>query len=105
MSERSGEGPPRPPSVFDNVAWLIPEWIRSRSSRERDLEAELRTHMEMAVEDRVARGESRDEAERAVRREFGNEVRVKEVTRSQWGGIWLDRLLQPTLFMTRPAGI
>lgn len=64
-----------------------------RASREADLDAEIRAHMELAIRDRMARGESREEAERAVRREFGNEVRVKEVTRAQWRGaigLWLD---------------
>ena len=35
----------------------------------------------MSVRDRVERGESRDVAEAAARREFGNVALVKEVTR------------------------
>lgn len=66
----------------------------SRRRRERELDEEIRSHLAMAVEARVARGESREEAECAVRREFGNEVRVREVTRSMWGGMWLDRVLR-----------
>ena len=66
----------------------------SRRRRERELDEEIRTHIEMAVRDRVARGESREQAERAVRREFGDSGRVKEVTRTMWGGVWIDRALR-----------
>jgi putative ABC transport system permease protein len=72
-----------------------------RARRERELDEEIRTHLEMAIEDRVARGEPRAEAERAVRREFGEIVRVKEVTRRSWGGAWLDRLVQDVRFGVR----
>lgn len=74
-------------------------WNRSR--RERELDEEIRTHIEMAIEERVARGESRTNAERAVRREFGDPGRVKEVTRSMWGGLWMDRLVQDLRFGIR----
>ena len=71
---------------------MIPFFSRRR--REQDLDEEIRTHLRMAIEERVARGESRAEAERAVRREFGNVGQVKEITREMWGGVWLDRLVQ-----------
>lgn len=48
----------------------------------------------MAVQDRIERGETPEEAEAAVRREFGNVGMVKEVTRQMWGWIWLEQLLQ-----------
>ena len=54
-----------------------------------DLQAEIASHLEMAAADRVARGESREEAEAAARREFGNEALVAETTRDQWGWKWL----------------
>ncbi len=57
----------------------------SRRQRERDLDDEIRIHLEMAVRERVARGESREEAELAARREFGSVWRVKEATRAAWG--------------------
>jgi putative ABC transport system permease protein len=68
--------------------------FRRRRERELELDEELRAHVRLAVEERVARGESREEAERAARRELGNEARVREVTRTMWGGMWLDRLAQ-----------
>ena len=50
-------------------------WNRRR--RDRELDEELRAHMRMAIEERVARGERREDAERAARREFGNAWRRK----------------------------
>jgi predicted permease len=53
--------------------------------RERDLDAELRAHLEMAAQDARARGESADAARLAALREFGNRDLVKETTRDIWG--------------------
>ena len=72
-----------------------------RRRREQELDEEIRSHIRMAVEERVARGEAREDAERAVRREFGNEARVREVTRMMWGGMWLDRLAQDVRYGIR----
>lgn len=73
----------------------------SRWRREQDLDEEIQTHIRMAIEEGVAQGQSRAEAERAVRREFGDVTRVKEATRTMWGGVWLDRLLQDLRFGVR----
>lgn len=67
-------------------------WFRRR--REAELDEELQSHLQMAVEERVERGETLEEAEAAVRREFGNVGLVKEVTRGMWGWIWLEQLVQ-----------
>jgi predicted permease len=72
-----------------------------RRRREQELDEEIRSHFRLAVEERVARGESREQAERAARREFGNEVQVREVTRMMWGGMWLDRLAQDVRYGIR----
>jgi putative ABC transport system permease protein len=58
--------------------------------REKELEEEVSTHLEMAAKDRVERGEAAREAEHAVRREFGNIGLVKEVTREAWGWRWVE---------------
>ncbi len=63
-------------------------WWR-RKQQERELEEEVRRHLEMAAKERVERGEDKREAERAARREFGNVGLVKEVTRDVWGWRWL----------------
>ena len=58
-------------------------WNRQR--RERDLDAELRAHLEMAAQDARTRGESTEAARLAALREFGNRDLVKETTRDIWG--------------------
>jgi predicted permease len=53
--------------------------------RERDLDAELRAHLEMAAHDARTRGDSTEAARLAALREFGNRDLVKETTRDIWG--------------------
>ena len=65
------------------------------------VDAEIRGHIEMAVRDRMERGESRAQAEAAVRREFGDVVVVKEVTRDMDGRVWLTRLGQDLRYAAR----
>jgi hypothetical protein len=55
--------------------------IRWWRRREKDLEEEIESHLKMAIEDRMERGESAREAKEAVLREFGNVGVIKEVTR------------------------
>jgi putative ABC transport system permease protein len=75
-------------------------WPWSRR-RDRELDEELHAHLRMAVEERVARGERRADAELAARREFGNLGVVQEVTRETWGGGWLERLVQDVRYGAR----
>jgi predicted permease len=65
-----------------------------RRHREEELDDELRSHLEMAVQDHLERGETPQEAEAAARREFGNVGLVKEVTRQMWGWVWIEQLIQ-----------
>ena len=71
------------------------------SKKERELDDEIRSHLDMAVQDRVERGESRADAEIAARRELGNVGLVKEVTRDAWAWQGLDRLLQDLRYAAR----
>jgi putative ABC transport system permease protein len=48
----------------------------------------------MAVQERVERGETPEQAEVSARREFGNMGLIKEVTRGTWGLVWLAQLVQ-----------
>ena len=68
--------------------------------RDEDLDDEIESHLRMAVADRIARGESREQAERAARREFGNLTHVKEVTR-EVRGVWFERLIQDVRYDLR----
>lgn len=63
-------------------------WRRGR--HEEELDEELRFHLEMEIEQRMANGESRVEATRAARLAFGGPESVKESCRDAWGTRWLD---------------
>lgn len=65
---------------------------RRRFGRSDQVNEEIETHLRMAVEERMARGESRDDAELAARREFGNVTHIAEVTREMHGPMWLESL-------------
>jgi putative ABC transport system permease protein len=71
------------------------------SKKDRELDEEIRSHLDMSVRDRVERGESREVAEAAARREFGNVGLVKEITREMSGWMWLERLYQDLRYASR----
>src|SRR6202789_2054387 len=60
--------------------------------RKRELQDEIDAHLEMAIADRVARGETAETARQAAAREFGNVPLVQDVTRDMWGQTWLEKL-------------
>jgi predicted permease len=73
-------------------------WLKHLVSRRRiygDLSNEIRAHLEEKVEDLVAGGMPRAEAEHAARREFGNVMLAEQRSREVWRWIaledfWLD---------------
>ncbi len=69
-------------------------WFRRRRQREQELDEEIRSHLAMAIRERIEQGEDPAEAEANARREFGNATLVKEVTREMWGWSWLESLIQ-----------
>src|SRR5436853_1605405 len=76
----------------------FPLW---RRRREEELEEEIRSHLEMAKRDRIERGETDEDAQMSVRREFGNALLIKEVTRDMWGWTSLERLGEDLRYGTR----
>jgi predicted permease len=77
------------------------KFLRRRHERQESLEHEIAVHLEMATRDRLDRGESAPNADSAARREFGNVALVENVTREQWGWIWLEEFLQDLRFGAR----
>ncbi len=66
-----------------------------RFGREKaELREEIEAHLQMAIADRVARGEAAEEARAAALRELGNVPLIEDVTRAMWGWMGLERLLQ-----------
>ena len=84
----------------------FPVW---RRKQERELEEEIRSHLEIATRERSDRGESPQNAEHSARREFGNVSLVQGVTRDQWGWVWVEEFLQDLRYaarmMRRNAGL
>jgi predicted permease len=60
--------------------------------RSRELQEEIDAHLQMAIADRVARGETEETARQAAMREFGNIPLVQDVTGDMWGRGWLEQL-------------
>src|SRR5579863_2227210 len=70
------------------------KWISSFGfqRRKRELQEEIDAHLQMAIADRVTRGETAESARQAAAREFGNIPLVQDVTRDMWGQAWLEQL-------------
>ena len=66
-----------------------------------DLEREIRAHLELEAEERIANGMSHDEARDAARRAFGNVTRVREDARSVWIAPWIDHAFQDLRYAAR----
>jgi len=69
--------------------------------KQRALEQEIATHLEMSARDREDRGASAEQAAEAARREFGNVALIEHVTRDQWRGRWWDEMAQDVRFAVR----
>ncbi|HEV2491163.1 MAG TPA: ABC transporter permease [Candidatus Acidoferrales bacterium] len=79
-------------------------WLRAvlhRSRTERDMDAELRSHIESYAEDLIRSGLTRAEALRRARLAFGGLERVKEECRESRGISFLESLLQDLRFGLR----
>jgi putative ABC transport system permease protein len=79
-------------------------WIQqllSRRQLDSDLAEEIRQHMEEKVEELMAGGLSRKEAELAARRAFGNPVRLEEQGREVWRWTAVEDFLTDVRFALR----
>jgi len=77
------------------------KWLLRRRRLDHELDEEMRAHLRMAIEDRTERGEKPAEAERNARREFGNELLVRETTRDMWGWAAWERTAQDLRYALR----
>ena len=75
--------------------WL--GWERCKD----DLREELDAHLWIAVEERMARGESYEEARAEATREMGNPLLVADVTRASWGWQSVERTVQDVRYALR----
>jgi macrolide transport system ATP-binding/permease protein len=78
---------------------LLDVFVRGR--REHRLAAEIQSHLDLLIEEHMARGLSREDATLAARKSFGGVDQVKERYRDQRGLPLLDVLLQDVRFSCR----
>jgi putative ABC transport system permease protein len=69
--------------------------------RDKDLDEEIRSHLDMSARDQAERGASPEDAQLNARRELGNQLLIKEVTRETWGWGPLERLAQDFKYALR----
>jgi predicted permease len=72
--------------------------MKNRNDQLRD---ELKAHLDMAIRDRVERGEHLRDAAAAARRELGNLSQIQEATRDVWGRRWIEQLAQDVRYALR----
>ena len=74
---------------------------RRRDQLERDLDRELRYHMDRRVEDLIKDGLSEPEARRRASIELGGVPQVQEAVRDTWIWRWLDALVRDVRYAVR----
>src|SRR5215468_5100765 len=82
------------------LSFIIRRLVHRRRA-ERELEEEIRAHLEMEIEQNVADGMSPEEARMAARRSFGSVAIAKEDSRVMWGLASLEILWQDLRYGAR----
>ena len=72
-----------------------------KNDRDDELAREIRTHLDLEAEERVADGMSEMDARYAARRAFGNVTRTQEDVRAVWTRRWLDEIVQDVRYALR----
>jgi hypothetical protein len=75
--------------------------VMGKRDLDRDLDDELRSHVEMRTEELIASGMAADEARRQAQLAFGNRTYLKEEARSFDTVQWLETLAQDIRYALR----
>lgn len=88
---------------MDRIAelWRRMVFYVRRRRFDHELEEEMRAHLDMKTEEKIADGMEPDEARLAARREFGNVLGLRERSESVWAFASLDALAQDVRFAVR----
>jgi predicted permease len=65
-----------------------------RGRFQRELDEEMRLHLELRRQQQIASGLTPEAAGRSAQQRFGNVTRIKEKSQMAWGWEWLETLLQ-----------
>jgi putative ABC transport system permease protein len=87
------------------------EWLRELCRRlgilirrerfDRDLQDEMRLHIELRQQEHMGRGLAAEDAHAAAQRRFGNSTLLREVSGDVWGWRWLENLGQDLRYGAR----
>ena len=72
-----------------------------KKDRDDEIEREIRTHLDLEAEERVAGGMSETDARYAALRAFGSVTRTQEDVRAVWTRRWLDEIVQDVRYAFR----
>src|SRR5262247_1513789 len=72
-----------------------------RGRLEREMEEEMRFHLEMQIEQNLSSGMAAEEAHYVARRQFGNQTWLKEVSREMWSLNSIETLIQDLRYAAR----
>ena len=78
---------------------LVALW--QRPDREKELDRELESHLDLEAEEQLESGLSPQEARYAAQRAFGNTTLVREDLHAIWQTIWLERLASHIKYAAR----
>src|SRR5262245_23824084 len=87
-------------TALSRIRHFLRAWL-SRGRMERELDEELRVHLELEAAEARRRGEGPDEARRRAAVTFGGLERVKEECRDSWGVRFLETLAQDLKYGAR----
>src|SRR5262245_2763532 len=79
--------------------WMLS--LLRRGRYEREMEEEMRFHLEMQVEQNLASGMAAEEAHYTARRQFGNQTWLKEASREMWSLRFIETLIQDLRYGAR----
>jgi len=86
---------------FVSQLWRRLLSLLRRGRHEREMEEEMRFHLEMQIEQNLASGMAAVEARYAARRQFGNQTWLKEVSREMWSLRFIETLIQDLRYGAR----
>jgi len=72
-----------------------------RKQFDREMDEEIRLHLDLREKERTADGFSFEEAHMTARKNFGNALAVREVSHDSWGWAWLEHLSRDVKFAFR----
>ena len=72
-----------------------------RRRRYDDISVSIQEHLEEKIDELMEEGMSREQAEKAARREFGNIAQIEERSREAWQWLTIESILSDVKFSLR----